>query len=64
MQHFLFGSLIAFNGTDFQDDVGIDGHAHVYAFGQQFPDCCGMRIPSAVAAAAATGAGDRPMAFD
>lgn len=35
------------------NSVGYDGHEHVFAHGQQFPTCCGMRIPSAVAVAAA-----------
>ncbi|KAI8814986.1 Phosphotyrosyl phosphatase activator [Cladochytrium replicatum] len=69
MQHFLFGSILAFEGTsdvtiDEMDDCGHIHHNHsketggkedVYAFGQAFPDCCGIRIPSAVAAAAAGG---------
>ncbi|KAI9236402.1 MAG: hypothetical protein BYD32DRAFT_369762 [Podila humilis] len=67
MQHFLFGSLLPFKGMsdtrimdEDEEDAGIEGHQHVHAFGQEFPTCCGMKIPSAIAAAAASGAsGDR-----
>ncbi|KAJ2781357.1 Serine/threonine-protein phosphatase 2A activator 2 [Coemansia javaensis] len=66
MQHFMFGSLIAFSGSggaqcaaaaaDGDDECGHHHHAHVYAFGQEFPDCCGIKVPSAAAAAAASAA--------
>ncbi|KAG0091427.1 Serine/threonine-protein phosphatase 2A activator 2 [Podila epicladia] len=67
MQHFLFGSLLPFKGMsdtrimdEDEEEAGIEGHQHVHAFGQEFPTCCGMKIPSAIAAAAAAGAsGDR-----
>ncbi|KAF9416768.1 Serine/threonine-protein phosphatase 2A activator 2 [Podila epigama] len=67
MQHFLFGSLLPFKGMsdtrvmdEDEEEAGIEGHTHVHAFGQEFPTCCGMKIPSAIAAAAASGAtGDR-----
>ncbi|KAF9372137.1 Serine/threonine-protein phosphatase 2A activator 2 [Podila verticillata] len=67
MQHFLFGSLLPFKGMsdtrildEDEEEAGIEGHQHVHAFGQEFPTCCGMKIPSAIAAAAASGAsGDR-----
>ena len=56
MQHFLFGNLISFEGSSnlYQNETHdnlLDGHEHVFAFGQQFPDCCGMRIPSSIAVA-------------
>ncbi len=76
MQHFRFGSLIPFDegsADQFPNeevDTLTDGHRHVYAFGQEFPDCCGMRIPSAVAAKASqlssgSGSGsNNPLPFD
>ena len=57
MQHFLFGSLIHFEGS--QETA--DGYEHVHAFGQQHPDCCGIRIPSAIAASATR---NKPIPFD
>ncbi|KAJ2811942.1 Serine/threonine-protein phosphatase 2A activator 2 [Coemansia furcata] len=62
MQHFMFGSLISFSGGSMPGDVahGADGdehgcgdHSHVFALGQEFPDCCGIKVPSAIAAAQA-----------
>ncbi|KAJ3289929.1 Serine/threonine-protein phosphatase 2A activator 2 [Borealophlyctis nickersoniae] len=71
MQHCLFGSIVAFEaiGEIPQDDQE-DEHGHVHAFGQEFPDCCGIRVPSAIAAAAAKKGGEnvmpvrRPLPFD
>ncbi|KAJ1963852.1 Serine/threonine-protein phosphatase 2A activator 2 [Dipsacomyces acuminosporus] len=60
MQHFMFGTLLRFDGGSMPTDVaheadesehGCSGHSHVYAFGQEFPDCCGIKVPSAIAAA-------------
>ncbi|KAG0197261.1 Serine/threonine-protein phosphatase 2A activator 2 [Mortierella sp. GBA30] len=63
MQHFLFGSLLPFKGQsdtrildEDEEEAGVEGHTHVHAFGQEFPTCCGMKIPSAIAAAAAAAA--------
>jgi serine/threonine-protein phosphatase 2A activator len=51
MQHFRFGSLLPFEGDPNHKDVDWD-HVHaVHAMGQEFPTCCGIRIPSAIAAA-------------
>ncbi|RIB08558.1 Phosphotyrosyl phosphatase activator [Gigaspora rosea] len=57
MQHFMFGSLINFEGSspsllegNDEDNEDENGHVHVHAFGQEFPDCCGIKIPSAVGA--------------
>ncbi|KAH8550337.1 Phosphotyrosyl phosphatase activator [Umbelopsis sp. PMI_123] len=76
MQHFMFGSLIKFDGGSIveNDDNGCGHHHHhgvevnkdgdeVYAMGQEYPDCCGIPIPSAIAAAAA-GQNRRPIPFD
>ncbi|KAJ3061835.1 Serine/threonine-protein phosphatase 2A activator 2 [Quaeritorhiza haematococci] len=35
------------------EDEDDENHVHVYARGQEFPTCCGLRIPSAFGAAAA-----------
>ncbi|CAG8650685.1 4407_t:CDS:2 [Acaulospora morrowiae] len=51
MQHFMFGSLIRFEGSaGSAADNEDDDHIHIHAFGQEFPDCCGIKIPSAVGA--------------
>jgi serine/threonine-protein phosphatase 2A activator len=60
MQHFMFGSLIHFEGGADQAESHEDdcGHVHVqpqdsvFAKGQEYPDCCGIPVPSAIAAAA------------
>ncbi|KAI8368320.1 Phosphotyrosyl phosphate activator protein-domain-containing protein [Radiomyces spectabilis] len=82
MQHFMFGSLIRFDGgladaETLQDSCGhVHGHgngdtvqAHgsqdVFALGQEYPDCCGIPVPSAIAAAAAQKSrAPRPIPFD
>ncbi|KAG0170860.1 Serine/threonine-protein phosphatase 2A activator 2 [Apophysomyces sp. BC1034] len=80
MQHFMFGSLIAFDGglpqaEEMQDDCG---HVHqheeqdngdgVYALGQEHPECCGIPVPSAIAVAALKArngsSAPRPIPFD
>ncbi|KAF9429697.1 Serine/threonine-protein phosphatase 2A activator 2 [Entomortierella beljakovae] len=62
MQHFMFGSILPFKGQsdtrileEDEEEAGVEGHTHIHAFGQEFPTCCGMKIPSAIAAAAAAG---------
>ncbi|KAJ2470511.1 Serine/threonine-protein phosphatase 2A activator 2, partial [Coemansia sp. RSA 2320] len=63
MQHFIFGSLISFTSSSTasleahgveEDEHGCIDHGHVYALGQEFPDCCGIKVPSAIAAAIAS----------
>jgi serine/threonine-protein phosphatase 2A activator len=56
MQHFLFGSLIQFHGSANEQE---QCNEHVHAMGQEFPTCCGMRIPSAAAGQAARGEQER-----
>ena len=62
MQHFLFGSLLPFTGTDIS--LGAEQHddKHVHAFGQEHPECCGIRVPSAIAEASSKLT--RPLPFD
>ncbi|GAN04515.1 phosphotyrosyl phosphatase activator [Mucor ambiguus] len=82
MQHFMFGSLIHFEGGHPQSEELEDecGHIHdtkpastgpdggVFALGQEYPDCCGIPVPSAIAAAALKGkegaSKPRPLPFD
>jgi serine/threonine-protein phosphatase 2A activator len=51
MQHFLFGKHLSFVGSG--ENLGSEKHddKHVYAYGQAHPECCGIRIPSAIGAA-------------
>ncbi|KAI0102890.1 Phosphotyrosyl phosphatase activator [Nemania sp. FL0031] len=85
MQHFLFGSLVpAVEGMSTETDVGVaheedeleggaivvehDGVKHVHQL-NNWGDCCGIKVPSAIAAAQAmkkTGAGEslRRIPFD
>ncbi|CEP18277.1 hypothetical protein [Parasitella parasitica] len=82
MQHFMFGSLIHFEGGHPQSEGLEDecGHIHekksslsepddnVFALGQEYPDCCGIPVPSAIAAAALKNLNGsskpRPLPFD
>ncbi|KAI9291495.1 Phosphotyrosyl phosphatase activator [Neoconidiobolus thromboides FSU 785] len=51
VQHFLFGTLINFEtGHIVPENHNENEHAHVYAFGQEHPSCCSVRIPSAIGA--------------
>lgn len=68
MQHFLFGSILPWDGpappsTDETDDAH-RGHAHTLPPGQMgWGDCCGIPVPSAFAAAQAEAKGDRQKAL-
>lgn len=54
MQHFLFGSLItASEGMSPPPAVGDDGLEHIH---NTWADCCGIKVPSALAAKEADGA--------
>ena len=70
MQHFMFGSLIRFEGSGAtlgaaDDDEDEYNHMHVHAFGQEFPECCGIRVPSAIGAKIVAGQGvPRRLPFD
>jgi serine/threonine-protein phosphatase 2A activator len=67
MQHFMFGSIIHFEGgqaqvEDLEDDCG---HIHeVVNTTQEYPECCGIPVPSAIAVAAASKSKPRPLPFD
>lgn len=69
MQHFMFGSLIHFEGgvdhaANLHDDCGHihnnNSNGEIYAMGQEHPECCGIPVPSAIAANALKK--DRPTA--
>ncbi|CAG8475567.1 8876_t:CDS:2 [Paraglomus brasilianum] len=70
MQHFMFGSLIRFEGSGAtlvaaDDEEDEYNHIHVHAFGQEFPECCGIRVPSAIGAKIVAGQGvPRRLPFD
>lgn len=57
MQHLLFGSLLSFESpSSVAGHPGLEGHhdhVHVHAMGQEAPECCNMRVPSAAAGMAA-----------
>ena len=64
MQHFLFGTFITFNGPPIEENKSFDGHEHVYGMGQMFPDCCGMRLPSSIAASGLAYKNKKELPFD
>lgn len=62
MQHFLFGSIIqAADGISPPPAVGEDGIEHIH---NTWADCCGIKVPSAIAAKQADGAGERIRRMD
>ncbi|KAG6810616.1 Serine/threonine-protein phosphatase 2A activator 2 [Arthromyces matolae] len=71
MQHFLFGSILPWDGpivsssSDEVDDAH-RGHAHTLSPGNRemgWGDCCGIPVPSVFAAAQAEAKGDKQRSF-
>lgn len=58
MQHFLFGSMIPFKGSNSHVSEEME---HIHALGQEYPGCCSIRVPSAIAAHSNA---PRPLPFD
>ena len=54
MQHFLFGSVLKFEGTAGKVELS-EEMEHVHALGQERPLCCAVRLPSRWS---------KPIAFD
>jgi serine/threonine-protein phosphatase 2A activator len=57
MQHFLFGSLLAFQGASTEHDweaLQASGLDCVHALGKEVPGCCVIRMPSAIGATTTT----------
>jgi serine/threonine-protein phosphatase 2A activator len=69
MQHFLFGTLLPFEASGPMPEE-TDEMAHVHAFGQIHPECCSIRVPSAIGAAVGAfgarpeGVPRKPLPFD
>lgn len=62
MQHFLFGSIIqAAEGISPPPALGEDGLEHIH---NTWADCCGIKVPSAIAAKQADGGGERIRRMD
>jgi serine/threonine-protein phosphatase 2A activator len=73
MQHFLFGSILPYEGPPPPEDVKTDAHGHAHTGTKSgWGDCCGIPIPSAFAEAqkkkeparGLSGPGIRPVPFD
>ena len=80
MQHFLFGSILPYEGPPPPTTTNVDndphyGHTHAHSeAASTWGDCCGIPVPSAFAAAQAekergvsglvSGLGIRPVPFD
>lgn len=69
MQHFMFGSIIHFEGGQAQTEDLEDDCGHIHEIpdnsSQEYPECCGIPVPSAIAVAAASSKSKaRPLPFD
>lgn len=62
MQHFLFGSTLAFEGTAGKVELSHEME-HVHALGQERPLCCSIRLPSKLASMKISN-DPRPVPFD
>lgn len=65
MQHMMFGELIPVpKGIPEHSEAELDACGHVHDTINTWGDCCGIKVPSAIAASQSMGSNNRPIPFD